>query len=241
MTSNIPAITIEDLHIIFRQRRLFRSAYSLHALKGTTFTVNEGDSLAVIGRNGAGKSTLLRVIAGVLEPDKGEVVVHGNKSVGLLALGLGIFPECSGRANIIMQLMLQRGITRKEAEEMVDPVIEYAGLRDAIDMPLRKYSNGMGARLKFAIATQTSPDILLVDEVLSVGDQPFKEKSLETMRQTLKSDKTVVFVSHAINEIKQLCNRVVWIEHGNLIMDGETEPVLEAYLEYCKEQRALNK
>ena len=241
MTSNNPAISINNLHIIFRQRKLFGTTPPLHALKGTTFTVNEGDSLAIIGRNGAGKSTLLRVIAGVLEPDEGDVVVLGNKSVGLLALGLGIFPECSGRANIIMQLMLQRGITRKQAEEMVDPVIDYAGLRDAIDMPLRKYSNGMAARLKFAIATQTSPDILLVDEVLSVGDQPFKERSLETMRTTLKSDKTVVFVSHAISEIKQLCNRVVWIENGTLIMDGKTAPVLEAYLEYCKGQRALNK
>lgn len=239
--SLVPTVSVKNLHITFTQRKLFRAPQTLHAVRGVSFTVYEGDSLAIIGRNGAGKSTTLRVIAGVLEPDAGEVVIYGRRSVGLLALGLGIFPECSGRANIIMQLMLQRNISRKEAEAMVAPVAEYAGLGEAIDWPLKKYSNGMGARLKFAIATQTSPDILLVDEVLSVGDQPFKEKSLATMRDILQSERTVIFVSHAINEIRQLCNRVAWIENGELIMIGETESVLEAYLQYCREQRAINR
>lgn len=234
MTSTpLPAITVNDMHVRFVSRRIFKKTVGAHVLKGVSFTLNRGDSLAVIGFNGAGKSTLLRVMAGILTPDAGKCVNHGV-STALLALGVGVFPECSGRANTVMQLMLQLGVSKREAEGMVGDIAAYAELEHIIDTPLETYSSGMRTRLQFAIATQARPDVLLVDEILAVGDLPFRQKSLATMRAKLSSGDTVVFVSHALDEVREFCQRAVWLEDGVILADGPVKDVVQEYEQYAK-------
>lgn len=240
MISQEPALTVTDLHMCFTQHKLFKPKQKTHVLKGISFILHKGESLAVIGLNGAGKSTLLRVMAGIFEPDAGRVINHGV-STSLLGFSRGTFPECSGRDNIIMLLMLQHCFSRKQATAMVDKVTAYAELEDVIDAPLYTYSSGMQARLRFSIAMQASADVLLVDEILSVGDLPFKKKSLASMRQKLQSGETVVLVSHALQDIKEFCTRAVWIEHGELIADGPAEDIVGEYEKFYANSRKTRK
>ncbi|MDR2893478.1 MAG: ATP-binding cassette domain-containing protein [Deltaproteobacteria bacterium] len=229
--TQVPAITVDDMHVRFVRKRLFKKTAEAHVLKGISFTLNKGDSLAVIGFNGAGKSTLLRVMAEILAPDAGKCLNH-NVSTALLAMGVGMFPQCSGRVNTVMQLMLQLGIGKREAESMVDGIAAYAELERVIDDPLTTYSTGMSMRLQFAIATQSRPDVLLVDEILAVGDLPFRQKSIATMRAKLSSGDTVVFVSHALNEVRELCQRAIWLENGIILADGAAKDVVKEYVQY---------
>lgn len=232
MMQNSPAITMSNLHITFSRRNLFGPALHNHVLKGINLTLNKGDALGIIGYNGVGKSTLLQVMAGILEPDKGIVTNHGV-TAALLNFGGGFFPDCTGRDNIIMALMLQ-GKTLEGASSLVDEIIEYSELKQAIDAPMKTYSSGMEARLRFATALQSSPDILLVDEVLAVGDLPFRQKSLKSMRAKLSSGETVVFVSHAMPEVREFCTRVVWMEGGRIVADGAANDVVKEYVSFSK-------
>lgn len=232
MTTKLPALTLTDLHIRFSRRSLTGPTQTRNVINGITFTVNCGESVAIIGLNGAGKSTLLQVMSGILEPDGGYFVNHGV-STSLLTLAGGVFPDCSGRANTVMLLMLQQGLSRAEAEGLVHRIAVYAELENSIDAPMKTYSSGMLSRLKFAIATQANPDVLLVDEIFAVGDFPFRQKSIATMREKLSSGDTVVFVTHSLNEVSGFCDRAIWLESGLVVADGDAKSIVQEYTKAC--------
>lgn len=196
-------------------------------LNNISFDLHRGETIGIIGRNGAGKSTLLRLIAGILEPDGGRIVNHGAR-VSLLALGVGFVPHLSGRENAMLSGMLL-GLRRAEIARRMDAIREFSGLGDFFDQPLRTYSSGMKARLGFSVAIQVDPDVLLIDEILGVGDEEFRTKSTAEMKRLIKSDKTVVLVSHSLPVVKELCDSVVWIDGGVVKGTGNTETILKLY------------
>ncbi len=198
------------------------------ALKNISFEVSSGETVGIIGKNGAGKSTILGLLAGVLKPSSGQVTVAG-RIAPLLELGAGFHPELSGRENILLNGILL-GMLKREVEEKIDSIIEFSELEKFIDQPIRTYSSGMLARLGFSVAVHCEPDILLLDEVLSVGDQDFQKKCIEKMLGFKRSGKTIVFVSHSEKQIEQICDRLIWIDHGQIHSDGETEPIISDYL-----------
>lgn len=225
-----PIITLDRIQCSFTMKKGLFGFKNYTALKDISFDIYKGETLGIIGRNGAGKSTLLKIISGILLPDDGEVIYHNNDlSISLLNLATGFSPDLPGRMNAILSAMFL-GFSRKEAESRIDEIIAYAELEDWIDEPLKTYSTGMQMRLGFAVAIKMSPDILLIDEVLGVGDLEFKKKSVTTMKEKMMSDQTVVFVSHAIPHVRELCSRVIWIEEGVIKMSGNTDQVLEKYL-----------
>jgi len=197
------------------------------ALKEISFEVNKGECFGVIGKNGTGKSTLLSLIAGVIKPDTGEVQVKG-KVYPLLELGAGFHPELTGRENIILNGVLL-GMTRKEVLKKMNEIIEFSELDSFIDQPIKTYSSGMLARLGFSVIAHLNPEILLIDEVLAVGDIGFQKKSIEKILSFKKNGVTIVFVSHNLRDILQLCDRVMWIENHRVEMIGNPEKVIEAY------------
>lgn len=231
MSQSVSCLSAQDAHVKYRKRRLFGKTSEFHALKGISFDLYQGDSLGVIGRNGAGKSTLLRLLAGILDPDQGRIINSGV-NVSLLALGAGVAPECTGRSNAVIQAMLQQNISLQEAEELVPKVFEFAELEDFIDVPFKFYSSGMRARLNFAVATQIQSDVLLVDEVIAVGDINFRKKSSQAMLNKMKSGDTVVLVSHSLGIIKSICNRAIWIEKGKLMLEGPAPEIVKEYQNY---------
>lgn len=196
-------------------------------LKDISFELRRGETVGIIGRNGAGKSSLLRLIAGILEPDGGCIVNHGAR-VSLLSLGVGFVPHLTGRQNAMLSGMLL-GLYRNEIARKMDAIIEFSGLEQFIDQPLHTYSSGMRARLGFTVAIQVDPDVLLIDEVLGVGDEEFRTKSTTEMKRLIKSDKTIVLVSHNIPTVRELCDRLVWIENGNVKQIGATVELLASY------------
>ncbi len=219
---------LEDVGIRFRIRhKLFRFK-TFDALKSINLSLYRGESLGVVGRNGAGKSTLLKLLAGILRPDSGQVTVYGSPSISLLTLQLGFSPDLSGRQNAILGALLL-GYTKEEALDRLDKIIAFSELETWIDEPLGTYSSGMRARLGFAVAMELSPDILLIDEALGVGDAAFRNKSMRVMHEKFRSDQTIVFVSHAASSVKKLCNRAVWIEDGATRMEGDVAEVIDAY------------
>jgi len=183
-------------------------------LSDISFDLHRGETVGIIGRNGAGKSTLLRLIAGILEPDRGQIINHGAR-VSLLSLGVGFVPHLSGKQNAMLSGMLL-GLRRQEIARRMEAIIEFSGLGHFINQPLHTYSSGMRARLGFSVAIQVDPDVLLIDEVLGVGDEEFRTKSTSEMKRLIKSDKTVVLVSHSLPTVKELCDRAVWIEEGSV-------------------------
>ncbi len=197
------------------------------ALSDVSFSVRRGDSIGIIGRNGAGKTTLLKVVARVLRPHIGTVETHG-RVVPLLELGAGFDPELSGRENVFLNGAML-GHARKYMEERFEHIIEFAELREFIDAPLRTYSTGMVARLGFAIATDVEPDLLLVDEVLSVGDIGFQLKCQERMEAFRREGVTFVVVSHSLETLKKLCTRIVWLEHGRVVREGPAAEIASAF------------
>lgn len=197
------------------------------ALKHVSFAVAPGESVAVVGPNGAGKSTLLSLIAGLVEPDTGSVSVDG-RVVALLELGSGFHPDLTGAENILMNAALL-GISRKRTLELFDNIVEFAGVGDFIQQPLRTYSSGMVVRLAFSVAVCTDPDILLVDEVLAVGDQAFQAKCLDRIHELRRKGKTLICVSHATGMVQQFCDRALWLDHGQVMMTGPVVDVLETY------------
>ncbi|MCR5772847.1 MAG: ABC transporter ATP-binding protein [Butyrivibrio sp.] len=201
------------------------------AVKGVSFTVEKGGILGIIGKNGSGKSTLLRSIAGVFSPNSGTIDLHGH-SVSLMALGVGFKPLLTGRANIMLSGLLL-GFKEKEIEERMDEIIEFAELGDFIDRPVRTYSSGMHSKLAFAITAMLETDIMLVDEVLSVGDERFKKKSLAKMKELIMDDdRTVIIVSHSIETLQELCDKVMWMHDGEIKEIGDPTEVLDHYAEF---------
>lgn len=197
------------------------------ALKGVSFEVKRGDKFGIIGLNGAGKSTLLKLIAGVMKPTDGYIEVKGSL-VPLLEMGAGFDPDYTGRENIFFKGALL-GYTRRFLEEKFDEIVAFSGLEEFIDVPLKNYSSGMRARLAFSIATIVEPEILIVDEVLAVGDAKFQQKSREKMKSLLDEDATVLFVSHSTQQVKEICNRAIWLDEGRLIEEGSAEEVCGMY------------
>lgn len=197
------------------------------ALRDVSLELYQGETLGIIGRNGAGKSTLLRLLAGIIRPDRGELINYGYRAT-LLSLQVGFLDYLSGRENIVLSGLLL-GMHRREIEDRIDDIIEFSELGDFIDEPIQSYSSGMRARLGFATAFYVDPDVLLIDEVLGVGDAEFVAKSKAVMRERIRSDKTVVMVSHSAQVIRSLCDRAVWIEKAETRAAGPTVEVLEAY------------
>jgi len=197
------------------------------ALENVSFTIKDKDVVGIIGKNGAGKSTTLGLIAGVLAPTKGRIKVSG-KIAPLLELGAGFHPDLTGRENIILNGILL-GMTKKEILSKLDSIIEFSELNDFIDQPIRIYSSGMVSRLGFSVAVHVNPDILLIDEVLSVGDFEFQEKSKQKIYEFKEMGKTIIFVSHDINTVKELCNKVILIHNHKLFYEGNVEKGVELY------------
>ena len=235
------AIEVKDIHISYRilnnisiRSTLFHRKTRdevFEAVKGVSFEVEKGGILGIIGKNGSGKSTLLRSIAGVFSPNSGAIDLHGH-SVSLMALGVGFKPLLTGRANIMLSGLLL-GFSEQEVKDRMEEIIAFAELGDFIDKPVRTYSSGMNSKLAFAITAMLETDIMLVDEVLSVGDERFKKKSLAKMRELITDkDRTVIIVSHSIETLKELCDRVMWMNDGEIKEIGEPETVLEHYREF---------
>lgn len=236
-----PAVVVDDLHVTYRifedrkptLRNLVaggfrpRSYTSVHAVRGVSFTVERGETVGIIGRNGSGKSTLLRAVAGLLSPTSGAV--YANAQPVLLAVGAALRRDLSGRRNIYLGGSAL-GIPLATLEDKVDEIIDFAGVRDAIDRPMKTYSSGMGARLQFAIASAIDPEILLIDEALAVGDADFKQRSAARLREMHDTAGTVFIVSHG-RGLEELCSRVLWLDEGQVIADGSPSEVIEAYRE----------
>lgn len=197
-------------------------------LKDVNLTIKNGEAVALIGVNGSGKSTLLKLMTKIIYPNQGKIETYG-KLTSLLELGAGFHPDFSGRENIYFNASIF-GLTRKQIDERLESIIEFSELGSYIDNPVRTYSSGMYMRLAFAVAINVDADILLVDEILAVGDQHFQEKCIAKMKELKEQGKTMVFVTHSMNTVKEFCSRAVWLSNGVIKMDGEPDEVIEQYL-----------
>lgn len=234
-----PTITAQDVRIVYKTLKSVTIRNSLlsfrpgkmdtfEAIHPMSFETHEGDVVGIIGKNGSGKSTLLRAVSGIFSPDSGVIETYGN-TVSLMALGVGFRPDLSGRENIFLSGLLL-GFRENQIRARLDEIIAFSELGDFIDMPVRTYSNGMFSKLAFSISAIMEPDILLIDEVLSVGDAKFKKKSYQKIRSLLADHvKTAMVVSHNMDTVRTLCNRVLWINEGRLLADGKTNEVIAAY------------
>jgi len=219
-------LSLDQVGVYYRKKRgVFGKQF--WALKNVSFDLYQGETLGIIGRNGVGKSTLLRLMAGIIKPSRG-ILINTGYQASLLSFHLGFIHYLTGRENAILSGMLM-GLRKKEVKAKMNAIIEFSELKDFIDQPIATYSSGMVARLGFSVAFQANPDILLIDEVLGVGDAEFSQKSAQVMRERIRSNKTIVFVSHHAILIEQLCDRVIWIEEGTSKVDGDTATVLQAY------------
>lgn len=197
------------------------------ALKNISFELEKGDSLGIVGLNGSGKSTLLKLIAGVLKPTKGTVFTGGGIAP-LIELGAGFDEDLSAAENIFLNGSIL-GYSREYMQERFDDIIEFAELQNFVEVPLKNFSSGMKARLGFAVATMNVPDILILDEVLSVGDYKFQEKSFQRTQEILDSGATVLFVSHSVEQVRKICKKAIWLQNGEMVMCGTSEEVCNAY------------
>lgn len=223
-------LSLENVGLYYTRRQGFLKRSQYWALQDVTFDLYAGETLGVIGRNGVGKSTLLKVLAGIIAPNTGRMKMHRKGlRVSLISLGAGFVPYLSGRENAILSGMML-GATKKEIISRVDDIVEFSELNGFFDEPVSTYSTGMRARLGFSVAFYLEPDVILLDEVLGVGDQSFRKKSTDAMKERIKGEKTVVLVSHSIPLLKELCDRIVWIEDGRTQIQGEVPEVLDAYL-----------
>ena len=236
------AIEVKDLKITYKcvkslslRKSLFHLKKSklevYEALKGISFEVKKGEILGIVGKNGSGKSTLLRAIAGIFSADSGSIELESD-SVSLLSIGVGFQKQLSGRENIILSGMLL-GFSEQRVRDKMDEIIEFAGLGKFIDMPVKTYSSGMYSKLAFSITAVLETDIMLIDEVLSVGDAKFKKKSYKKMKELIMDEnRTVVIVSHSTETLEKLCTSLLWLHEGEVRMQGDTRTVLEAYNEF---------
>ena len=201
-------------------------------LKGINLKIKQGEVVALIGTNGSGKSTLLKLMTQIIYPNKGKITTNG-KLTSLLELGAGFHPDFSGRENIYFNASIF-GLTKKEIDKRIDDIIEFSELGKYIDNPVRTYSSGMYMRLAFSVAINVDADILLIDEILSVGDEHFQNKCYNKMRELKEQGKTMVFVTHNMSAVKELCDRSVWLYNGEIRMDGDTGKIVDAYVEATK-------
>jgi ABC-type polysaccharide/polyol phosphate transport system ATPase subunit len=215
---------------MLRLGRRERVVREIEALKGVSFDVGHGTVLGIMGMNGAGKSTLMRTIAGILPPTEGRVEVRGRVST-LLALGVGFNKHLSGRENVVLG-GLAAGLRREQLAAKYEEIVEFAELGEFMDLPMRTYSSGMYGRLAFSVAVNMDPDILLIDEALSVGDARFRRKSFEKMRELCGQARTIVLVSHALGSIQELCDQAIWMHGGELRIRGAPDRVIDAYTEF---------
>ena len=218
---------VNDIGVSYRQNISFMKSIDFWPIKGVTFDLYKGETLGIVGKNGAGKSTLLKVIARIIDADKGFIDFNGH-SVSLLGLLLGFTQDLSGIENAIINGMLQ-GLSKSKIESRLDDIQEFSELGDFFYQPVKNYSAGMRARLRFAIAMQANPDILLIDELLGVGDTSFKRKSAKVIKDRIKHDQTAVVVSHDMSILRELCTRVVWIDDGETRMHGGADEVIFEY------------
>ncbi len=198
------------------------------ALQDVDLKVKKGEAWGLIGINGSGKSTLLKAISGIMKPYKGTITVRGNIAP-LIELGAGFDANLTARENIFLNGAVL-GHSKKEMQEHFEEIVDFAEIRKFLDSPIKNYSSGMKARLGFSVATMVKPDILIVDEVLSVGDYKFKQKCQKRMEEMLSSGTTLLFVSHSIDQVKELCDHALWLDHGKMVMSGEAGPICDAYM-----------
>ena len=236
------AIEVKDLKITYKcvkslsmRKSLFHLRKSklevYEALRGSSFEVKKGEIMGIVGKNGSGKSTLLRAIAGIFSADSGSIELESD-SVSLLSIGVGFQKKLSGRENIILSGMLL-GFSEQEVRDKMDEIIEFANLGKFIDMPVKTYSSGMYSKLAFSITAVLETDIMLIDEVLSVGDAKFKKKSYKKMQELIMDEnRTVVIVSHSTETLEKLCTSLLWLHEGEIKMQGDTKTVLDAYNEF---------
>lgn len=244
VTGRRPVVVVDDLHVKYQVHAGGRAAIgaagraglltrargirTVHALRGVTFTAYENESIGVIGHNGSGKSTLMRAITGLTPPESGAVFAASRPN--LLGVGAALLPDLSGESNIVLG-GLALGFSKRDVLRLRDEIVEFAELEEFIDLPMRTYSSGMQARLKFAIATSKQHEILIVDEALSVGDKGFRARSEARMREMRDNAGTIFLVSHSMKSIRDTCERALWINRGTLMMDGPCEEVVAAYEE----------
>lgn len=237
------AVTVKNLHITYRglKKTSIRASWKhfgdkvelFHALKGVSFEIEEGKILGIIGKNGSGKSTMLRAIAGIFSPDKGTIDLHG-RTISLLSIGVGFNPKLTGKENIYLSGMLL-GFSEEEIAKKEKEIIEFADIGDFIKKPVKTYSSGMYSKLAFAITAILETDITLIDEVLSVGDVKFKEKSYNKMKELISDEKrTVIIVSHSLGTIRELCDEVLWLNDGKIMKIGKPDEVIPEYEEWMK-------
>lgn len=244
--TNVPAISVKDVYLSYRsivpvskrktedgQKKPGRIEH-FEALHGISFDVAQGEIIGLIGRNGSGKSTLLRVLAGIFEADKGSVDLHGH-TVSLLALGVGFQKQLSGRENIYLSGLLM-GFSKQRIDSQINEIIEFSELGKFIDKPVQTYSSGMQSKLGFAITAILKTDIILVDEVLSVGDSHFQKKSFNKMKELIADkNRTVIIVSHNTSTIQNICEKVIWLHDGDIKMIGATDEVVDLYEEFMEQ------
>ncbi len=237
------AVTVSNLHIKYRGitktsiraswRHMTDKVEVFEALKGVSFEIEEGKILGIVGKNGSGKSTMLRAIAGIFSPDKGKIDLHGH-SISLLSIGVGFNKKLTGRENIYLSGMLL-GFSEEEIAKKEREIIEFADIGKFIYKPVKTYSSGMYSKLAFAITAILETDIMLIDEVLSVGDAKFKEKSYNKMKELISDEqRTVIIVSHSLGTIRELCDEVLWLNDGKIMMKGSAEEILPKYEEFMK-------
>jgi len=230
---------VRDVSLFYRKRKSFFRHDSYQVLDSITFTINKGETLGVIGRNGCGKSSLLKILAGIYQPDLGDIS-HGNISVSLLSLSLGFDGELTGWDNALLSGMLL-GFSKDYVKSVLSDVVTFSELSDFIHEPIKTYSSGMRMRLGFSLALYLKPDILLIDEVLGVGDAHFRQKAESAMRNRINSDATVVLVSHSATQIISLCDRVIWLENGSIKLEGNPESVLMEYESFITKIKGVGK
>lgn len=222
--SKLPVRSLQDIFVFYRNKEM-RGKRHFWALNDINFDIKAGETVAILGRNGSGKSTILKLISRIIEPSKGVITVNGRLSA-LLELGAGFHPDLTGRENIFLNGSIL-GLGRKEMRKKLDDVIAFAGIGDFIDVPIRNYSSGMQMRLGFSVAVHVEPEIILVDEVLAVGDYSFQLKCLERIHQLQKAGVTILFVSHDFAAVQDLCTRALWLENGELCADGNVVEILD--------------
>lgn len=242
-----PSLIVDDVHVKYRTfggrrhphdvtgrswgrsvRRHVGAVDMVHAVRGVSFRADHGESIGVIGHNGSGKSTLLRAVAGLVPPAAGAVYADGTPS--LLGVGGALMKDLSGERNIVLG-GLALGLTPAEVEDRFDDIVEFAGIGDFVQLPMKAYSSGMAARLRYAISTAARPDILMIDEALATGDADFKRRSRQRIGEIVSGAGTVLLVSHSMSLVRRSCRRVLWMDHGVLRMDGPADEVIAAYEE----------
>lgn len=223
--SDQPINSLKEIFTVFFTGKLKYNEFL--ALNDVSFEVKKGETIGLIGRNGAGKSTTLKLISGILKPTEGTIRVYGN-IVPMLELGAGFDLELTGRENIYLNGAIL-GYSKEYLESKFDEIVDFAEIREFIDMPIRNYSSGMMARLAFSIASVVQPEILIVDEILAVGDAAFQEKSYNRMKELMTGGATVLFVSHNLDKLEEMCNRIVWMDKGKVVKIGEASKIIKEY------------